>query len=299
MKKLITGGKGLIGSAFKEGDKIGSSVDLREFKYANTYIKSTQPDVVIHTAAKVGGIGSNIKYPADFYDDNIMMNFNIIRACYQNNVKKLVCFLSTCIFPDKVEYPLDESKIDLGPPHNSNFAYAYAKRMAEVQIKAYNKQYSTKYFSVIPCNVYGPNDNYNLESGHVIPSLIHRCYLAKMNNTDFQVWGDGTPLREFIYSEDVANIVDILVEKYNGTDPIIISNPIEYSIKEVVDLIIKYIDFKGNIMWLTDKPNGQHRKPSSNKKLLSIIGDYNFTSLNDGLKKSIEFFISNYPNIRK
>ena len=120
-----------------------------------------------------------------------------------------------------------------------------------------------------------------------------------MNNTDFQVWGDGTPLREFIYSEDVANIVDILVEKYNGTDPIIISNPIEYSIKEVVDLIIKYIDFKGNIMWLTDKPNGQHRKPSSNKKLLSIIGDYNFTSLNDGLKKSIEFFISNYPNIRK
>lgn len=299
MKKLITGGNGLIGSTFKEGDKIGSSIDLREFKYVSTYIKSTKPDIVIHTAAKVGGIGSNMKYPADFYDDNIIMNFNIIKACHQNNVKKLVCFLSTCIFPDKVEYPLDESKIDLGPPHESNFAYAYAKRVAEVQIRAYNKQHGTNYFSIIPCNVYGPNDNYNLENGHVIPSLIHRCYLAKINNTDFQVWGDGTPLREFIYSEDVANIVDLLVEKYEGTDPVIVSNPIEHSIKEVVDLIVKHMDFKGNVLWLTDKPNGQHRKPSSNKKLLGIIGEYSFTPLDEGLKKSIEFFMSNYPNIRK
>lgn len=299
MKKLITGGTGLIGSAFDTGEKLSSIVDLREFKYVDSFIRSTKPEVVIHAAAKVGGLGANMKYPADFYDDNILMNHNIIKACYKHDVKKLVCFLSTCVFPDKVEYPLDESKIELGPPHHSNFAYAYAKRMAEVQLRAYNQQYGTKYFSVIPCNVYGPKDNYNLENGHVIPALIHKCYLAKKNNTDFEVWGDGSPLREFVYSKDVANIVDLLVDKYNGTDPIIISNPKEYNIRQAVDLIVDYMDFKGNVVWLKEKPNGQHRKPSSNKKLISVIGEYQFTPLEEGLKYAVDFFVANYPNIRK
>jgi GDP-L-fucose synthase len=223
----------------------------------------------------------------------------VIQACHELKIPKLVSFLSTCVFPDNVEYPLDETKIELGPPHQSNFAYAYAKRMADVQIRAFNKQYGTKYFSVIPCNVYGPNDNYSLEVGHVIPMLIHKCYLAKKNRKTFEVWGDGTPLREFVYSKDVANIVDLLIQKYEGTDPVIISNPTEYSIKQVVDLIVEYMGFKGKVKWLTDKPNGQHRKPSSNAKLLSIIGDYEFTTLEKGLKESIEWFILNYPNIRK
>ena len=129
--------------------------------------------------------------------------------------------------------------------------------------------------------------------------LIHKCYLAKKNRKTFEVWGDGTPLREFVYSKDVANIVDLLIQKYTGTEPVIISNPTEYSIKQVVDLIVEYMGFKGKVKWLTDKPNGQHRKPSSNAKLLSIIGDYEFTTLEKGLKESIEWFILNYPNIRK
>lgn len=299
MKKLITGGTGLIGSAFLSGDKLSSSVDIRDYSQINDFIQNTKPDVVIHAAAKVGGLGANMRYPADFYDDNILMNHNIIKACYKNNVKKLVCFLSTCVFPDKVEYPLEENKIELGPPHHSNFAYAYAKRMAEIQIRAYNQQHGTKYFSVIPCNVYGPKDNFNLENGHVIPSLIHKCYIAKNTNSDFEVWGDGSPLREFIYSEDVANIVDVLIDKYEDTDPVIISNPKEYSIQEAVDLIVDYMDFKGNVVWLKHKPNGQYRKPSSNKKLLSIIGDYKFTTLEEGLKRSVDFFLNNYPNVRK
>jgi GDP-L-fucose synthase len=227
------------------------------------------------------------------------MNTNIIEACHELKVPTLVSFLSTCVFPDKVEYPLDESKIELGPPHSSNFAYAYAKRMADVQIRAFNQQYGTKYFSVIPCNVYGPNDNYSLEVGHVITMLIHKCYLAKKNKKPFEVWGDGTPLREFVYSKDVANIVDLLIKKYKGTDPVIISNPTEYSIKQVVELIVEYMGFTGKVKWLKDKPNGQHRKPSSNAKLLSIIGDYEFTTLEKGLKESVEWFILNYPNVRK
>jgi GDP-L-fucose synthase len=300
MNKLITGGTGLIGSAFKEGTKIGSSVvDLRNYNATYYAIAVEQPEVVIHCAAKVGGVGANMEFPADFFMDNIRINTNVIQACYELKVPKLVSFLSTCVFPDKVEYPLDETKIELGPPHSSNFAYAYAKRMADIQIRAFNQQYNTQYFSVIPCNVYGPNDNYNLEVGHVIPMLIHKCYLAKKNNVTFEVWGDGTPLREFVYSKDVANIVDLLIQKYTGTEPVIISNPTEYSIKQVVDLIVEYMGFDGEVKWLTDKPNGQHRKPSSNAKLLSIIGDYEFTTLEKGLQESIEWFILNYPKVRK
>lgn len=299
MNKLITGGSGLIGSAFNEGVKLNSNVDLRDYSNVESIIQTHNPEVVVHCAAKVGGVGANMQFPADFFMDNIRMNTNVIEACHKLKIPKLVSFLSTCVFPDKVEYPLDETKIELGPPHHSNFAYAYAKRMADVQIRAFNKQYGTQYFSVIPCNVYGPNDNYSLEVGHVIPMLIHKCYLAKQNNTAFEVWGDGTPLREFVYSKDVANIVDLLIEKYEGTDPVIISNPIEYSIKQVVDLIAGYVGFNGEIVWLTDKPNGQYRKPSSNQRLLSIIGDYEFTTLEKGLKESVEWFILNYPNVRK
>jgi GDP-L-fucose synthase len=300
MKKLITGGTGLIGSAFKNGIKLGSiDANLTDEAAVDSMIDIYAPDVVIHTAAMVGGLVANMNYPADFFYNNIKMNTNIIHSCKKHNIKKLVCFLSTCIFPDKIEYPLNELKIHHGEPHYSNASYAYAKRMAEVQIQSYNKQYGTRYFSVIPCNVYGPRDNYNIDDGHVIPTLIHKCYLAKQHNTTFEVWGDGSPLREFIYSEDVANIVDLLIENYDGIDPVIISNTKEYTIKQVVDLIVEYIGFKGEIKWLTDKPNGQHRKPSSNEKLIDIIGDYNFTSLEVGIKRSVEFFMSNYPNIRK
>lgn len=299
MKKLITGGTGLIGSAFKSGIKVNSTIDLRDPKKTENLISIHMPDVVIHTAARVGGLGANLKYPAEFFIDNIRMNANVIDACHKYGVKKLVVFLSTCIFPDDVEYPIDETKIELGPPHYSNYAYAYAKRMAEIQIRAYNQQYGTKYFSVIPCNLYGPNDNFNIENGHVIPTLIHKCYLAKKNGTPFEIWGDGTPLREFLFSEDVAEILDVLVDKYENTTPIIISNTDQYAIKDAVELIVKYMEFSGEIKWLKEKPNGQFRKPSSNKKLLNVIGDYKFTPLEEGIKKTVEWFNKNYEIARK
>jgi GDP-L-fucose synthase len=300
MKKLITGGNGLVGSAFKEGIKVGSKdYNLIRMEDVDRMIAINIPDVIIHTAAKVGGIGGNAAYPANYFYENIMMNTNLIHSAHKHGVKKLICFLSTCIFPEKVEYPLEEEKVHLGPPHPLHLSYGYAKRMAEIQIQAYNKQYDTNYFSVIPTNIYGPRDNYDLEQGHVVPMLIHKCYLAKENNTDFEVWGSGIALREFIYSEDLADIIDLLIEKYDGRDAIIISNPKEYSIKEVVDLIVKFMDFKGNVVWRTDKPDGQLKKPSSNKKLLEIIGEYEFTPLEEGLKKSVEWFVENYPNVRK
>lgn len=300
MKTLITGGSGLLGSAFKEGIKLSSKdCDLRSTQDTQTLFESIKPEIVIHTAAKVGGILGNMKHQGEYFRDNVLINTNVIHSSYLTGVQRLVCFTSTCVFPDKVEYPLDESKIHLGFPHRSNFGYAFAKRMVDVQLQAYRDQYGVNYFSIIPCNAYGPRDNFHLEDGHVLPALIHRMYLAKINGTDFEVWGSGRALREFIFSYDLANIVDLLLEKYRGTEPVIVSNPHEYSIKDLVELIAELLEFKGNINWLTDKPDGQLKKPSSNAKLLSIIESYNFTPLREGLKETVNWFLENYPNIRK
>ncbi len=300
MKKLITGGSGLIGSEFDHGIKVCSQeYNLINAEDTDRMYSEIKPDYVIHTAAKVGGVGANMRKKGDFFYENIMINTNVIHYAKKHNVKKLIAFLSTCVFPDKVEYPLTENKIDLGPPHFSNDAYAYAKRMSQVQISAYNEQYGTNYFCVIPTNVYGPRDNYNLNDSHVLPALIHKCYLAIKNNTKLELWGDGSPLREFIYSKDVAKICDRLLLEYDETSPIIISTSEEISIKEVAQKVAKIMGYKNKIYWDTTKPNGQFRKPSDNFKLKSVLKDFQFTPLEEGLNDTIEFFIKNYEKIRK
>ena len=299
---LVTGGNGLVGRSFNGSEFIKISTkegDLKDRDIAKEIIEKHKPDGIIHCAAKVGGIMGNTNYPGDFYHDNIMMNTNVIEEARKNGVKKLVFFSSTCVFPDKVEYPLSPEKIHLGPPHSSNYAYAYAKRMGQVQIQAYREQYGVNYFTVIPCNIYGPGDNYNLDNGHVIPSLIHKMYLAKQNNTDFVVWGSGSPLREFIFSEDVAELTMMLYEKYNGVDPVILSTSEEISIKNVVLMIAEIFEFKGKVIFDSDKPDGQLRKPSDNSVIKSMFPDYKFTPIETGLIKSITWFIENYENIRK
>jgi GDP-L-fucose synthase len=300
MKKIITGGRGLIGSEFTNDIRISrNDFDLVNPNDVNKMYSVHKPDYVIHTAAKVGGVGANMKYKAEFYYENIMINTNVIHYALKHDVKKMITFLSTCIFPDKIDYPLTENKIHLGPPHISNDAYAYSKRMIDVQVNAYNQQYNTNYFSVIPTNVFGTHDNYNLQNGHFVPSLIHKCHNAIINNTDLVLWGDGTPLREFIYSKDVAKICDLLLETYNEKEPIILSTSEEISIKEIANLVAKIMGYKKKIIWDTTKPSGQFRKPSDNTKLKSVIGDFNFTPLEKGLEETIEYFIRNYDKIRK
>lgn len=292
MVKLITGGSGLVGSEFKDGYKVSSKdYNLLDEKLVNEMFTLYSPDYVIHTAAKVGGVKANMDHLAEFFRENIMINNNVIHYAYKHGVKKMICFLSTCIFPDNVIYPLTEDKIHLGAPHDSNYGYAYAKRMIDVQLRAYNEQYGTKYLSVIPTNIYGKNDNYDLESSHVIPAIINKCYQAIQNNTDLEIWGSGKPLREFIYAEDVANICDILLEKYEDTKPLIISTSQEISIGDVTKIICEIMGFKGNIVFNTSKPDGQFRKPTDNSNLLKVIGDYQFTPLEVGLKKTIDHFL--------
>ena len=306
---LVTGQSGLVGSQFK-GDLIALNskvCDLKDTKSVNevfsfytdkTIQKEFAVDRVIHTAAKVGGVGGNMNYKGEFFYDNIMINTNVIEACRKYGVEKLVVFLSTCVFPDNVEYPLTEGKIHLGPPHFSNDAYAYAKRMADIQIRSYREQYGLNYTSVIPTNIYGPHDNFNIENGHVLPSLIHKCFLARENKTDLTIWGSGEPLREFIHSKDVANLSKWVLENYNESEPIILSTSEEMRIKDIVDIIVENMNFKGNVVYDKTKPDGQFRKPSDNSKIKSYLPDYKFIKFEEGIKETIDWFESNYPNIK-
>jgi GDP-L-fucose synthase len=298
-KILVTGARGLVGSEITADVKVGKEYDLVDPKQSDKLIEEHNPTHIIHCAGKVAGIAGNMNAMGEYYYDNLMINTNIIESARKHNVEKLMCFTSTCVFPDKVEYPLTEDKIHLGPPHETNYGYGYAKRMADVQIRAYNQQYGTKYFTVIPCNIYGPNDNYNIETSHVIPSLIHKAYLATINNTDVSVWGSGKSLREFIYSKDVAKITEKLIDTYDDIKPIIISTSDELSIEEIIVTICDILNFKNKIIFDTNKPEGQFRKPSDNTYLKSIIGDYEFTPLRKGLEETIEYFIKNYEKIRK
>jgi GDP-L-fucose synthase len=300
-KILITGGNGLVGSEFI-GKKYykPSSKDYDLVDKNQTYSLMLKGfDSVIHCAAKVGGVGANMNYKGQFFYDNIMMNTNIIEGARLCGVKNLVAFLSTCVFPNEVDYPLTEKKIHLGPPHFSNDAYAYAKRMTDIQIKAYREQYGLNYKSVIPTNIYGPNDNYNLENGHVIPSLIHKCYLARENKTPFTIWGTGKPLREFIFSKDVAKLTSWVLENYNESEPIILSTSDEISIREVVDIIVELMNYKGKVLFDDTKPDGQYRKPSDNIKIKNYLPSFEFTSLYQGLSQTIEYFETNYTFLRK
>lgn len=297
--RLITG-NGLVGSCLK-GDKKISSKDYDLTKTTETIkmYEKYRPSEVIHTAAKVGGLGSNMNFKGEYFYDNIMINTNVIEQARVHGVKKLVSFLSTCIFPDIIEYPLTESKIHLGPPHFSNYAYAYAKRMADIQIRSYKEQYDLDYKSVIPTNIYGPNDNFSLTHGHVVPMLIHKMYFSKKNNLPFEVWGTGKPLREFIYSEDVSKLTEWVLENYDDSEPIILSTSNEISIRDLVDLLVQEFNFKGKVVFNSSKPDGQYRKPSDNSKIKEYLPEFKFTPIEVGIRETVKWFIDNYEKARK
>ena len=300
MKKILTtGGKGMVGSATNSDIKLGREYNLINPEETLKAFTDHKPTHVIHCAGKVGGVGGNMNYKGEYFYDNLMINTNVIESARKTGVQHLVAFLSTCVFPDDVKYPLTSNQIHLGEPHLSNYPYAYAKRMADVQIRAYREQYGLNYTSIIPSNIYGPNDNFSLEHGHVMPMLIHKLYLAKQNNTDFTVWGSGKPLREFIYSKDIAKISKWVVENYAGEEPLIISGDEEVSIKDLVGILVDEFNFKGKVIFDSSKPDGQYQKPSDNSKIKELLPDFKYTSFEQGIKETVNWFKENYENARK
>ena len=301
LNTIITGGSGMVATAFK---KILSTAiyPSRSHMPLNEGADFNNIEYVFHLAAKVGGIKANMNFMGDFYYENEKINQNVLQAAKEAGVKKVVSLLSTCVYPDApyITYPLTEEQLHMGPPHHSNYGYAYAKRMVDVMSRAYRDQYGCNFITAIPNNLYGENDNFDLEDSHVIPALMRKIWEAKINNNSFvECWGDGSPLREFTYSEDIAKILIFLMDNYDEKDPINIGNTKEHSIKAVALMLCKYLEYDGEIVWNTDKPAGQFRKPSSNKKLLDLGWKKEwYTPFEEGLKKTCEWFIMNYPNVR-
>ncbi|CAI4230747.1 unnamed protein product [Auanema sp. JU1783] len=311
---LVTGGTGLVGKAIqrivsteekKKNEQwvfIGSAdCDLTDLAATRALFERVKPTHVIHLAAMVGGLFHNLAHNLQFFRKNMDINDNILAISHEFNVEKCVSCLSTCIFPDKTTYPIDEDMVHLGPPHDSNFGYAYAKRMIDVLNKGYAQEHGRRYTSVVPCNVFGPFDNYNLQAGHVLPALIHKAYVAKKEGKPLQVFGTGRPLRQFIYSLDLARLFVWVIRHYEEVDPIILSvgEEDEVSIADAVNAVVKAIDFKGEVIYDTTKADGQYKKTASNAKLRKYLPDFKFTPFEQAIKESVQWFVDNYETARK
>ncbi|VDD75348.1 unnamed protein product [Mesocestoides corti] len=302
---LVTGGSGLVGQGIRLAlEKYGlrepnerwifaSSKDLNLCSGAETsaYFERVKPTHVIHLAAKVGGLFANMSDNLGFFRTNMMINDNLLESCAKFGVKKTVSCLSTCVFPDKTTYPIDETMLHNGPPHSSNYGYAYAKRMVDVLNHAYTDKYGTVFTAVIPTNVFGPYDNFNLESAHVIPALMHKAYLASKAGEPLLVLGSGTPLRQFIYSVDLGRLIVWVLRNYSKPDPIILSVPEtdEVSIKDAASAIVAAMGCKG-LKLDPSKADGQFKKTASSAKLLSLYPDFKFTPFQEGsLPQCLQF----------
>jgi GDP-L-fucose synthase len=336
---MVTGGSGLVGKAIegvvqeeapREGEAwiflSSKDGDLRKKEDVVALFEKHRPTHVIHLAAMVGGLFKNLKYKVEFYRENILMNDNIMECCKDYNVTKLVSCLSTCIFPDKTSYPIDETMIHNGPPHDSNCGYAYSKRMIDVMNKCYKEEYGCNFTSIVPsklcdcyhpsciaailclfscsftvANIFGPHDNFAIEGGHVIPGLIHKTYLAKRDNTDLTIWGSGKPLRQFIFSADLARLTVWVMRNYHSHEPIILSvgEEDEVSIADVARHVAKAMGFQGNIVFDTEKSDGQFKKTASNKKLRQLYPEFQFTPIEEGIQRACDWFSSNYDTARK
>jgi len=311
---LVTGANGLVGMAVRE--QVASQkpdagaqwvfvsskdADLRDAASTGALFDRVKPTHVLHLAAHVGGLFANMKYQVEFWHDNMAMQDNIFRCCKERNVQRLVSCLSTCIFPDGAPLPMGESVIMNGPPHFSNRGYAYAKRMVLMLGDLYNEQYGTNFATVVPCNIFGKHDNFCIEDGHVLPGLMHKCYLAKQDNEPFVIWGSGKPMRQFIYSSDLASLMLWYLLESDNTDPVILATDPEdeISIADAAHLVAEAMGFKGEIVFDRTKADGQFQKTCSNAALRAIRPDFKFTPVHQAIAETASWLCSNYDRCRR
>ncbi|MGR3275663.1 GDP-L-fucose synthase [Acaryochloris sp. 'Moss Beach'] len=300
-KILVTGGAGFLGRQViaqlqKAGAQLenisiprSSTCDLRSLSACQDAVAGQ--DIVIHLAAHVGGIGLNQIKPAELFYDNLMMGTQLIHAAYEKDVEKFVCVGTICAYPKFTPVPFKEEDIWDGYPEETNAPYGVAKKALLVQLQAYRQQYGFNGVYLLPVNLYGPEDNFNPQSSHVIPALIRKVYEAqKAEATQLEVWGDGTPTREFLYSEDAARGIIMAMEDYNESDPINLGTNSEVSIRDLVTLICRLMDFKGDVVWLTDKPNGQPRRCLDTAKAKAKFGFTANITLEQGLQNTIDWY---------
>ena len=297
MKILVTGGNGLVGKHLQdilpEATYISSKdYDLTESYNAHRLMYKERPDVVIHLAARVGGILDNITNPVDYLEQNILINTNVLKHCHQFNVSKVISILSTCIYPDVVDtYPMKEEVLFNGPPPPDNFAYAMSKRCMATQMDSYVKQHNKKWSYLIPCNLYGEHDKYEEHHSHFVSALIKKLHESK---DSVEIWGTGKPLRQFMYAGDLARVIKYMIDN-DVVDNFNVAPDYVHSIEEITKIGMESCG-KGdlNIVYDNTKPDGQYRKDVDSSKLISVMKDFKFTSLEEGIRRVYDNFSQRY-----
>jgi GDP-L-fucose synthase len=297
MKILITGGNGLVGRHLRETLQHPVSprrhiYDLLNEEDVHRMLGKYKPEIVIHLAARVGGIVDNITNPVDYYEQNILMNTNVLKACHEHNVDRVIAMATSCSYPDTVgTYPLVEDNLFDGRPPHDNFSYAMSKRAMVSHIDAYVKQYNKKWCYLIPCNLYGEHDKYEAHHSHFISALIKKIHQAK---DTIEIWGSGKPLRQFMHAEDLARVIEYMI-KNDIVDNFNVAPNFNYTIEEMTKIGLKACgkeDLK--IVYDDTKPDGQYRKDIDSSKLLSVLKGFEFTPLEEGIRRVYDNFSKRY-----
>lgn len=295
---LVTGGSGLLGSALKELNPQAIFLnsqdgDLKDPCQVENIFKKYRPQKVLHLAARVGGVKSNALYSADYYSDNVLMNTNVLNTAQKHGVKKLISVLSSCAFPTFEDRPTTEKDLFELKPFSGNLGYGYAKRMLALHTKLLREQYGCDYSTITPVTLFGPNDNFSLEEGHVVGALIHKCYLAKKENKPFEVWGSGESIRQFVYSFDVAKILLKLLNDTNSLkgDTLIVNMDSGITIKELAQMITKVIQFEGPLVFNKNFPEGNKKRVLESLYFGNYFSDFKFTNMEQALSQTVKWFI--------
>jgi GDP-L-fucose synthase len=300
---IVTGGAGFLGNFVTKKLKDHGATNIfiptiEEYdlvlpEAVDRLFENTKPDVIIHLAAHVGGIGANREHPAEFFYDNLMMGIQLIHQAWKHNVNKFVAIGTVCAYPKFTPVPFKEDDLWIGYPEETNAPYGLAKKMLLVQSQAYRQQYGFNSIFLLPVNLYGPGDNFNPETSHVIPALIRKCLEAQdKGEKEVVVWGDGSPTREFIYVEDAAEGIVAATEKYNGPEPVNLGSGYEISIKALAEMIASQTGFNGKISWDTTKPNGQPRRCLDTSRAKEYFGFRAQVDFQEGLKRTIDWYRS-------
>jgi GDP-L-fucose synthase len=300
----ITGGAGFLGTHLQtQLRKHGANelfiptypeYDLVKGEDIARLYEDARPDVVIHLAAKVGGIGANREKPGEFFYDNLMMGVQLLHQAWQLGIEKFVAIGTICAYPKYTPIPFKEEDLWNGYPEETNAPYGLAKKMLLVQSQGYRQQYGYNSIYLLPVNLYGPGDNFNPASSHVIPALIKKCVDAReAGENEIVAWGDGSPTREFIYVEDAAEAITLATMRYNESEPVNIGSSFEISIKDLTELVARLTGFNGTIRWDTSKPNGQPRRKLDTSRAKEYFGFESHTNFEEGLKRTIAWYEAN------
>jgi len=305
----ITGGAGFLGKVVtrKLIDRGATEIfiptieeyDLVDPNSIDKMLNVSNPDIIIHLAAHVGGIGANREHPAEFFYDNLMMGVQLMHKAWQRGVEKFVAIGTVCAYPKFTPVPFKEDDLWIGYPEETNAPYGLAKKMLLVQSQAYRDQYGFNSIFLLPVNLYGPGDNFNLQSSHVIPALIRKCIEAENHGVEeIEVWGDGSPTREFLFVEDAAEGIVLATESYNESLPVNLGSGYEISIKTLAEKIAYHTGFNGRLVWNKDKPNGQPRRGLDTTRAFEKFGFKAKVDFDQGLKKTVAWYRENQHLIK-